>query len=201
MIKEFKRELSKVSGVDFFSPKYAEIFKKYVKEEEPTEVEETDKVEEPTTDIEDNKVEELKTDIDKAEDEREIDKIEEEKAESPKVAEEKKEEVNEESEEIGKKVDDLKDNMDDEVFDLKVENELLKNNVRDDKLKTAKDYIKYAIKDDRDIMKIKGILKEYPEWLKREKKAEIESIGRDYNSGDDFTAEERRLKALGIDPR
>lgn len=45
-------------------------------------------------------------DIDKAEDEREIDKIEEDKADSSEEKNEKKEEVKEESEEIGKDVDE-----------------------------------------------------------------------------------------------
>lgn len=48
-------------------------------------------------------------DIDKAEDEREIDKIEEDKAEEPEKAEEKKEEVGEESEEIGKEVNEAEE--------------------------------------------------------------------------------------------
>ena len=50
-------------------------------------------------------------DLDKAEDEREIDKIEEDKAETPEVADEKKEEVKEESDEIGKTVDELKEEV------------------------------------------------------------------------------------------
>lgn len=48
-------------------------------------------------------------DIDKAEDEREIDKIEEDKAEEPEKADEKKEEVGEESEEIGKEVNEAEE--------------------------------------------------------------------------------------------
>ena len=48
-------------------------------------------------------------DIDKAEDEREVDKIEEDKSESPEVEDEKKEEVGEESEEIGKDVNEAED--------------------------------------------------------------------------------------------
>ena len=50
-------------------------------------------------------------DLDKAEDEREIDKIEEDKASNPEVADEKKEEVKEESDEIGKTVDELKEEV------------------------------------------------------------------------------------------
>ena len=48
-------------------------------------------------------------DVDKAEDEREVDKIEEEKADNDEVKDEKKEEVNEESEEIGEKVDEAEE--------------------------------------------------------------------------------------------
>ena len=46
-------------------------------------------------------------DLYKAEDEREIDKIEEEKSDSAETEDEKSEEVNEESEEIGKDVDEI----------------------------------------------------------------------------------------------
>lgn len=48
-------------------------------------------------------------DVDKAEDEREVDKIEEEKADNDEVKDEKKEEVEEESEEIGEKIDDAEE--------------------------------------------------------------------------------------------
>lgn len=48
-------------------------------------------------------------DIDKAEDEREIDKIEEGKADNTEVADTKADEVNEESEEIGKDIDKAED--------------------------------------------------------------------------------------------
>lgn len=53
-------------------------------------------------------------DLDKAEDEREIDKIEEEKADSSEKADEKKEEKNEESEEIGKDVDEIEEKIEEE---------------------------------------------------------------------------------------
>ena len=50
-------------------------------------------------------------DLYKAEDEREIDKIEEEKADSEDVKDKKKEEVSEESEEIGKDVDEVENDV------------------------------------------------------------------------------------------
>lgn len=48
-------------------------------------------------------------DVEKAEDEREVDKIEEDKAENVEEKDEKSEEVNEESEEIGEKIDEVED--------------------------------------------------------------------------------------------
>lgn len=54
-------------------------------------------------------------DLDKAEDEREIDKIEEEKSDVPEVEEDKAEDVKDESKEIGKDVDALKEEVSEEV--------------------------------------------------------------------------------------
>lgn len=55
------------------------------------------------------KIKDKMDDLYKAEDEREVDKIEEDKAENPETESEKKEEVEEESEEIGKDVDETED--------------------------------------------------------------------------------------------
>lgn len=63
------------------------------------------------------KIGEKMKDLYKAEDEREIDKIEAEKSDDGEVKDEKAEEVSEESEEIGKDVDEVKD----EVADDKAE--------------------------------------------------------------------------------
>lgn len=63
-------------------------------------------------------------DLYKAEDEREIDKIEEEKADTDEVKDEKADEVNEESEEIGKDVDEVKDEVaTDEAAEVPTEEE------------------------------------------------------------------------------
>lgn len=250
-MNELKRELSRASGVDFFSPKYREIFKKYFPEEEdaeekrfeevvgepleekveepsvesveevkgieeePKEVEE-EKVEEPVEDkeevaepepeekveeapapVEAEQVEDKVEDIEKAEDEREIDKIEEEKADNSEKEDEKHEEVNEESKEIGKDVDDLKD----ELFDAKLELELVKGGVREDKLEPAKDYLKYKLNGVEDLAQVKDVLKEFPEWVKRDNH-NVGGFGMAVKEiGDNLTAEERRLKQLGIEPR
>lgn len=60
------------------------------------------------SDEEKAKVKAKMEDVDKAEDEREIDKIEEDKGENAELKDEKADEVKEESEEIGKDVDEVK---------------------------------------------------------------------------------------------
>lgn len=60
------------------------------------------------------KIKDKMDDLYKAEDEREVDKIEEDKAENPETKSEKKEEVKEESEEIGKDVDETEDEVEED---------------------------------------------------------------------------------------
>ena len=60
------------------------------------------------------KIKDKMEDLYKAEDEREVDKIEEDKAENPETKSEKKEEVKEESEEIGKDVDETEDEVEED---------------------------------------------------------------------------------------
>jgi len=205
---EFKRELSKITGEDYFNPKFRELFDRYfpdddkdveeVKEEPVEELEnkvENSEVEEPAVA---EPVEEKVEDIEKAEDEREIDKIEEDKAEEPEVVDEKKEEVGEESEEIGKEVDELKDDkVADELLDAKIELELIKDGVRPERMNSAKKYAKIEVHSLEELDKIKEILKEFPEWVRGYQAESFGSIVNDEDEG--LTAEEKRLKELGID--
>lgn len=214
-INEFKRELSKISGVDLFNPKYREIFKRYfdddkeaTPEEENNEMLDVKGIEEPVekevekteNEAAENKVDEKLEDIDKAEDEREIDKIEEIKADEPKVEEDKKEEVEEESKEIGKDVDEVEDDKyKDELLDTKIELELVKNGVKPERLNSAKKYAKFEIGSIDQLDKIHELLKEYPEWVQGYK---AEDFGHDFDKeNDNLTEEEKRLKQMGIDPR
>lgn len=66
------------------------------------------------SDEEKAKVRDKMADLYKAEDEREIDKVEREKADSDEKADEKGEEESEESEEIGKDVDEVEEDFEDE---------------------------------------------------------------------------------------
>lgn len=211
MLNELKRELSRISGIDFFNPKFRDVFKKYFPEEKDAEEEraeellDTKGVEPETEEIKEeaeknDKAEAVEEDIEKAEDEREIDKIEEEKAKNDEKRDEKAEEVNEESEEIGKKVDEEKADYRDELYDARLELALVRSGVRDDKLETAKDYLKYRL-DGGDLEKVGDILKDFPEWVKRDKH-EPKGFGMSVDEvGDGLTEEEKRLKAMGINPR
>lgn len=209
-INEMKRELSKLSGLDYFNPKFRDVFKKYFPDDVDEEEERAnellkednveddgDKKEESPADTE--KVEDKEEDVDKAEDEREIDKIEEDKAETPEEADEKEEDKEEESHEIGKDVDDLKDDKTkDELLDAKIELELIKNGVNPDRLDSAKKYAKYEIKSLDELDKVKDLIKEFPEWVRS---YHADKFGYDIDKqGDGLTAEERRLKEMGIDP-
>jgi hypothetical protein len=212
-LSEFKKELSKISGVDFFNPTYREVFKKYFPEDKDAEEQRLEEmgiadeeVKEAAPEVEEEKaptedqVEDKVEDIEKAEDEREIDKIEEEKADTAEKADEKAEDKNEESEEIGKEVDELKeDKTDDELLDAKIEIELLRNGVREDKIEKAKKLAKLEVKDMNDLDKVQDVLAEYPEWVRG---YETKNFGAPVDEkGDDLTAEERRLKEMGINPR
>lgn len=204
-LNELKRELSKLSGVDFFNPKYRDVFKKFVGSD--TAEEPKEEIEKPK--VEETPIEEKVEDIKKAEDEREVDKIEETKAEEPQKEEEKKEEVEEESEEIGKDVDELKEektedivednHLADELLDAKIELELIHNGVTPENVGKAKKMAKYEITNLEDLDKVAELLKEYPEWVRGYKP---ESFGMTVDEdGDGLTQEERRLKEIGIDPR
>lgn len=219
-MNELKRELSRLTGIDFFNPKFREVFKKHfpndgdAEEEKVEEVlnegkdeevkdNENDVVDVKNIDTEkaDEKLEEKVEDIDKAEDEREIDKIEEEKADNTEKADEKAEEVNEESHEIGKDVDELKDSKtrDEELLDAKIELELIKNGVKPEKIESAKKYSKHEITSLEDLEKIKDMIREYPDWVRAYKP---DDIGMSVGDDDDIlTEEEKRLKSMGIDPR
>lgn len=195
-MNEFKRELSKVSGIDFFNPKYRELFKKYFPADRDGE-EERLKAE---GSADENEVTEKEEDIDKAEDEREIDKIEEEKAKTPEKRDEKAEEKREETHEIGKEVDELKDDKSkDELLEAKIENALLRGGVREEKFGAAMRLAKSEIRSLEDLDKVKDILREFPEWVHGRNGR---GFGMDVDEGsDNLTEEEKRLKAMGINPR
>lgn len=220
MIKELKKELSALSGIDFFNPKYREVFKRYFPNdnEEVTAEEErlNEMVEEPvveTPEVVEEKAEEIVED--KAD---EVEQPAEEVAESvaeaeavQEVAEQTNEENTEATEEVKEELSEdievaeekAEEKIDDhaELIDAKVELELVKAGVREDRLEPAKRLLMAEIKKLEDIDKVKEMIKQYPEWLHREKTV-AKPIGMTMdNLGDGLTEEQKKLKAMGIDPR
>ena len=193
---ELKRELSKLSGVDFFNPKYRELFKKAFPEDKDAEEEKLKK----EGMIGEEKIKDKTEDIDKAEDEREIDKIERDKAETPEKRDEKAEEVREETHEIGKEVDELKgDKTEDMLLETKIENALLRGGVREEKLGPAMRLAKSEIGGLDELGKVEDILKDFPEWVHGYKP---KGFGMDIDNGsDNLSEDEKRLKQMGINPR
>lgn len=227
MIKELKKELSALSGIDFFNPKYREVFKRYfpndneevnMEEERLNEmaeeaVAETPEVVEETNEVVEEKAEEIVED--KAD---EVEQPTEEVAESvaeaeavEEVAEQTNEENTEATEEVKEELSEdievaeekAEEKIDDhaELIDAKVELELVKAGVREDRLEPAKRLLMVEIKKLEDIDKVKEMIKQYPEWLHREKTV-AKPIGMTMdNLGDGLTEEQKKLKQMGIDPR
>lgn len=204
MIKELKKELSALSGVDFFNPKYREVFKRYFPNdteevaEEVAEEKVEEMVEEPVVETAEEVVEE------KAEETIEpevVEEVTEETNEEPtetteEVAEEVAEDIEVAEDKAEEKIDDHK-----ELIDAKVELELVKAGVRADRLDSAKKLMLLEINSLEDVEKVAELVKQYPEWLKTEKPV-AKPLGMVLdNSVDGLTEEQKRLREMGIDPR
>lgn len=220
MVKELKKELSKLSGVDFFNPKYRDVFKKYfpddTTEAEVNNAEEevkesmnevvadevaTEQVEDIANEevTEDEKSEEVAEDV--AEQTEEIAHEKEqndETMETKSEAEASTEDV--ETKEPEQKAEDVKDTSK-ELLETKVELELVKAGVREDRLESAKKLFMSEISSLNDLDKLKELIKQYPEWIKKDK-SNAKPFGMPLTDmGDGLTEEEKRLKELGIDPK
>ena len=206
---EFKRELSKLSGTDFFNPKYRELFKKVFPDDKPTD-DKTDDGEVENDEARDSlngdgvkdekQVEAKEQDVDNAEDERETDKIEKDKAASSEKRDEESEDECEETLEIGKDIGELKgDKTTDMLLEAKIENEFLRGGVREEKLGAAMRLAKSEVKSLDELGKVKEILNDFPEWVRG---YQGKGFGMDVDrDSDNLTEEEKRLKQMGIDPR
>lgn len=225
MIKEFKKELSKLSGVDFFNPKFRDIFKRYLpddadKEEETTAEEERLKEvvgEEQVDNIEkelapenlDESAEEENTeDIQNADEESKTEEDVDETVQGEESVEDKENTEfngdNSTDESLAAEATtepEPKQEPNQELVDTKVELELVKAGVREDRLEPAKRLILSEIHGLEDLDKVKEMIKQFPEWIK-ENAVNTKPFGMPVGEGGgDLTEEEKRLKAMGIDPR
>lgn len=215
MVKELKKELSKLSGVDFFNPKYRDVFKKYFPDDaveselntddaaldENIEISATDEVVEETK--KDAPVMEVKEDKQADGVDEEMEEVES-KADEAEAKEPEIDSGNVEEDEAGDdSTEEQKPNSEDaskELFETKVELELVKAGVREDRLEAAKRLFMSEITSLDETGKVKDMVKQYPEWIKA--KPQAKPFGMPLtDDGDGLTAEERRLKEMGIDPR
>ena len=224
MIVELKKELSKLSGVDFFNPKYRDVFKKYFPNDDVSEENNTNEEERLKEVIGDETYNELTDDTTvedvNSDEESENDDLEKENVDNEDIVkdDETDEDQNNEPQDLETnseidedKVDNNAEDVgvinennsdkDKELLETKVELELVKAGVREDRLESARKLFMDDIKSLNDLDKLKDLIKQYPEWLK-EKKPAVVPFGMPLdNTNDGLTAEEKRLKAMGINPR
>lgn len=216
MIKEFKKELSKLSGVDFFNPKFRDVFKKYFPDsDEDINTNEEDRLkevigEETYNDLqeEENSQEVVENITEETEEDTSSNEEESLKTENEEIVEEDEpqEETKEDEDKTVEPEEEQNtstenDSAKEELLETKVELELVKAGVREDRLEPAKRLFISEVKNLGDLDKLKELIKEYPEFLKSNK-ADTKPFGMPITDNSDvLTAEEKRLKAIGINPR
>ena len=211
MIKEFKKELSKLSGVDFFNPKFRDVFKKYFPDsDEDINTNEEDRLkevigEETYNDLqeEENSQEVVENITEETEEDTSSNEEESLEAENEEIAEEDKPEEVKEDEDKTIELEEEQNNSteSDSTKEELLELELVKAGVREDRLEPAKRLFISEVKNLGDLDKLKELIKEYPEFLKSNK-ADTKPFGMPITDNSDvLTAEEKRLKAIGINPR
>jgi len=86
-------------------------------------------------------------------------------------------------------------------LEVRLELELIKAGIRPDRLASAKKLFMQEIHSIDDLAKVPDLVAQYPEWKKQEgEEAKPFGMSLDDN-GDGLTAEERRLREMGIDPK
>lgn len=214
-MNELKRELSKLSGVDFFNPKFRDVFKKYFPDDKDAEEEKLEQmgIEEETEEVVDDNPETMVEDKleevseNETDTENDVEDMVDEKEETEEVVEpvDETQEIQDEpvTDEVAEPIEEVPvdntNNLEEELYDVKIENELRKLGVRDDKIEPAKRMAKYEIDGIEDLARLGDIVRQYPEWTTSYRP---QGFGMSVDEGKyNLTEEERRLKQMGIDPR
>lgn len=198
MVKELKRELSRLSGVDFFNPKYREAFKKFFPDDADEAKEEAEDEAAETNAEEVKGFEETKGKIEENEQDEEVSERESDGNDEDDVEQESEEEDEYDSEDSEEKSERHGIDPYAELLEARIENELLRGGVREDRLEHAMRLAKSEICCIEELHKVKDILNDFPEWVRAEKP---KGYGMEVDPHDGLTAEERRLKEMGIDPK
>lgn len=198
MVKELKRELSRLSGVDFFNPKYREAFKKFFPDDADEAKEEAEDEAAETNAEEVKGFEETKGKIEENEQDAEVSERESDGNDEDDVEQESEEEDEYDSDDSEEKSERHGIDPYAELLEARIENELLRGGVREDRLEHAMRLAKSEICCIEELHKVKDILNDFPEWVRAEKP---KGYGMEVDPHDGLTAEERRLKEMGIDPK
>ncbi len=88
-----------------------------------------------------------------------------------------------------------------ELLETKIELALIKLGIREDRLEAAKRLFKTEIQSIEDLDKLKELVKEFPEWQKQRKEQGAGFGANLKENGNSLSEEEKKLKAMGIDPK
>lgn len=210
-LKEKKRKLSEILGINLFDSKFKEVDSIIEDGEKSVENKEQvgEKNAEPTQAAEDEKSNAEKETAENSSEQTEWDDPTESEGEKESASEsdaasdeEQKENVDEsetENEEtaIVESQEDTK-TPEEELFEAKLEAKLLRAGIREDKLDAAIKLFKadYTIAD---IAIVDKWVKQYPEWKETKTKEQAKGFGMNVGEGETGeTPEERRLRELGI---
>lgn len=209
-LKEKKRRLSEILGINLFEARYKEVDGVLDTEEDS---------EKPSEDVNPLGGERDEASPDSAETENDseppyegAETTDEETGEGGTVEEETAEEESEgaakdtaeETEEEGtaeaptEEVLESHESMESELFDAKLEARLLRAGIREDKIDAAKKLFR-ADHSLADIDEVEKWVKEYPEWVKQKTREQAKGFGigvGEHDGGE--TSEEKRLRELGI---
>ncbi len=195
-INDLKKELSKLSGVNFHNPKYSKVFKRYaLSDDSPSETEEveTEETEEKTEEAGEKSEETAK---ETKETEKKAEELEdyEETEETEEATEEEQESEIEPEKETTEAVD-----LHGKLLETQLELELVRAGVRDDRLEVAKRLFLPDLKAGMSIEEVREKISEFPEWMNQGGNKGFGMPLGDKTTA--LTAEEKRLKQMGIDPR
>lgn len=225
-LKEKKRKLSEILGINLFEPRYREIDAALSEDEEreadkespqalpeaPPEdaaaadeteaAEETDEAEKNTEAADKQDSDEPSERADEPETaEEEVEPAEPDEAETAEGENDEAEQTaaeESESTEPGEAQTSEAARLEAELFDARLEAGLLRLGIREDKLDAAKKLFK-ADHASEELNKLEGWVKEYPEWTRRKSAEAAKGFGMGVGERDSAeTAEDKRLRELGI---
>lgn len=194
---ELKRELSRLSGVDFFNPKYRELFKKYFpgdKDSEDEKLKKTGVADEEKSRRRSRTLTKPRTNG------RSTRSNEKKRAPLKNATKKRKRNVGKRRKSARKSTNSKEIRRRICCWKRRLRTPFLRGGVREEKLGPAMRLAKSEIGSLEELGKVEDILKDFPEWVHGYKPSK--GFGMDVDNGsDNLSEEEKRLKQMGINPR